>query len=242
MVEVEEENIIKCETDPLKVLKAWKSFWEALSNPSPEEEAKYDNDHKEDVHSRLDHLRTLPTYQDHFDRPISRDEIWNVIRKLKCGKAAGVDGILSTIVKTAADAVGTSKLKPNNTVVDSLELLFNFVYEHEVWPKRWAQGIIFPLYKDGSRLAPGNYRPIALLSVVGKLFGSVIENRLSDWSEKTMALADEQGGFRRHRGTSELVLFLREVILQRKAVQLPTLVTFIDARKLHELVRSRCER
>lgn len=62
-----------------------------------------------------------------------------------------------------------------------------------MWPKRWAQGIIFPLYKDGSRLAPGNYRPIALLSVVGKLFGSVIENRLSDWSEKTMALADSRG-------------------------------------------------
>jgi hypothetical protein len=51
-----------------------------------------------------------------------------------------------------------------------------------------------------------------------------------------MALADEQGGFRRHRGTSELVLFLREVILQRKAVQLPTLVTFIDARKAYDSV------
>ena len=65
-----------------------------------------------------------------------------------------------------------------------------------MWPDRWAQGIIFPLFKnDGSRLNPGNYRPIALLSQISKLFGSIVENRISDWSQTTHALADEQGGF-----------------------------------------------
>jgi hypothetical protein len=48
--------------------------------------------------------------------------------------------------------------------------------------------------------------------LIAKLCGSVIECRLSDWSEQTMALADEQGGFRRHRGTPELIFMAREII------------------------------
>lgn len=71
---------------------------------------------------------------------------------------------------------------------------------------------------------------------MGKLFGSIVENRLSDWSEKSMALADEQGGFRRRRGTSELIFMLREIILYRKALGQPTITTFIDARKAYDSV------
>ena len=51
-----------------------------------------------------------------------------------------------------------------------------------------------------------------------------------------MALADEQGGFRRHRGTPDLIFMLRETILERKARGLPTLTTFIDARKAYDSV------
>jgi hypothetical protein len=159
MVEINEDDKIRCETDPLKTLKAWRSYWEALANPSPEEEAKYDNDHRDTVHRRLDHLRTLPVHQTRFDEPITRKEVWKAIRKLKCGKAPGVDDILSTIIKEAANAIGTSKLKEHNPVVDSLVLLFNFVFKHEVWPKRWGQGIIFPLFKEGSRLIPATIGP-----------------------------------------------------------------------------------
>jgi hypothetical protein len=181
-------------------------------------------------------LRESLDYQQELDSPITREEVWKAIRKLDCGKAPGVDGILSTIIKEAADAVGSSELKTSNPLVDSLVLIFNFVFEHEVWPRRWGQGIIFPIFKEGSRLDPGNYRPVTLLSQIGKLFGSVVENRLSSWSERTMALADEQGGFRRRRGTPELIFILREIILNRKASGLPTLATFIDARKAYDSV------
>ena len=115
-------------------------------------------------------------------------------------------------------------------------LVFNFVFQKEVWPDRWSRGIVFPLYKQDSRLDPGNYRPITLLSVIGKLFGSIMENRLSTWSERTHAFADEQGGFRRHRGTPDLIFMLREIILTRKARKQATLATFIDARKAYDTV------
>ena len=236
MVETTVNGSVKCETDPLKVLKIWKTYWQHVVNPSQEEEHKYDNDHKDNVLERLKLLRKDRVHQHDLDNPISREEVWEAIRKMDCGKAPGVDGVLSTIIKEAADAVGTSELKSRNPVVDSLVLVFNFVFKHEVWPSRWGQGIIFPIFKEGSRLDPGNYRPVTLLSQIGKLFGSVVENRLSSWSERTRALADEQGGFRRRRGTPELIFMLREIILNRKAHNRPTLTTFIDARKAYDSV------
>ena len=78
-----------------------------------------------------------------------------------------------------------------------------------------ATGIVFPLYKQDSRLDPANYRPITLLSVVGKLFGSIVECRLSTWSETHKSLADEQGGFLRNRGTADLIFMLREIVMTR---------------------------
>jgi hypothetical protein len=224
------------ETDPLSVLRVWKEFSSGIANPGPEEECKYDDEHKEAVEARLRNLREVLQLQPELDGPISKQEVFDAIRKLKCGKAPGVDGITSTILKLAADAVGTSKLKADNPVVDALVALFNFVFDNEIWPERWATGIIFPLYKQDSRLDPGNYRPITLLSIIGKLFGSVIECRLSTWSESSLALADEQGGFRRSRGTPDLIFMLREIIMTREARGQCTLATFIDARKAYDTV------
>ena len=85
-------------------------------------------------------------------------------------------------------------------MVEGLTLLFNYVLSKEIWPARWSTGIIFPLYKHESRLEPSNYRPITLLSVVGKLFGRIINERLLAWSERTGMICDEQGGFRPMRG------------------------------------------
>ena len=236
MAEYSQLGVTECETNPERTLEVWKKYWENLANPNVDEEAKYDNEHKESSLRRLEHLRNLPDAHPTFDLPFSRDEVWKAIRKLSSGKAAGVDGILNTIILAATGAIGNKKISQDNPMVDSMTLLFNFIFKHEVWPKRWGQGIIVPLFKDGSRLDPGNYRPISLLSVMGKIFGSIIENRLSDWSENSLVLADEQGGFRRRRGTPELIFSLREIILHRKALGQPTLTTFIDARKAYDSV------
>jgi len=162
----------KVVTEVTSVLKVWEDFWASIANPSPEEEHIYDGDHKRKVEQRLDSLRSVRLSQHHLDKPFTAEEVFAAIRKLKSGKAPGVDGVTTTILKMAADAVGTSTLKADNPVVDSLVLLFNYVFEHEVWPERWATGIIFPLYKQGSRILPGNY--LTLLSVVGKLCHALV--------------------------------------------------------------------
>ena len=229
----------KTVTDPVEVLRAWRDFSASIASADlsgTREEGRYDDEYKREVEERLEWMRSVHQHQPVLDAPITALEVFAAIRKLKMGKAPGEDGILTDILKTAADAVNNGKLRGGNAVVDALVLLFNFVFDKEVWPERWGTGIIFPLHKHDSRLDPSNYRPITLLSVVGKLFGVIVNARLSAFSEATGTLSDEQGGFRPNRGTPDQVFLLREVLASRKERGLPTFATYIDARKAYDTV------
>ena len=226
----------RVESDPVEVLKIWRNFCSEMADSTPQEEGIYDDEYRDEVEARLEMLRKLNVFQEELDGMITTEEVFAAIRRMKMGKAPGVDGILSSILRHAADAVGTNKMKEGNSVVEALTLMFNYVFHNEEWPERWGSGIIFPLYKSDSRLEPENYRPITLLSAVGKLFGLVIEKRISDWSDLTGVISDEQGGFRRERGTPDQIFLLREILSSRKERGLPTLVTYIDAKKAYDSV------
>ena len=167
------------------------------------------------------------------------EEVFAAIRCLRVGSAPGEDGLLPSVLKSAADAVNINNLRPNgppNSVVEGITLMFNFMFEHGVWPERWGSGVIVPIHKHDSRLDPSNYRPITLLSVLGKLFGRVINTRLAEFTEVTDSVCDEQGGFRRGRGTPDQVFLLREILASRKERGQATYATYIDIRKAYDTV------
>ena len=80
----------------------------------------------------------LNIFQEELDGMITTEEVFAAIRRMKMGKTFGVDGILSSILRHAADAVGTNKMKDGNLVVEALTLMFNYVFHDEEWPERWA--------------------------------------------------------------------------------------------------------
>ena len=56
---------------------------------------------------------------------------------------------------------------------------FNIVLNTGIIPEKWVEGLIMPIYKNkDDPLNPENYRPITLLSCLGKLFTSVLNERL----------------------------------------------------------------
>jgi hypothetical protein len=226
-------------TDPMEVLKAWRTFCAAIGSTDltgTTEEGIYDDDYKDAVEARLVWLKSIKIHQPELDLPINVDEVFRALRKLRLGKAPGEDGILTDILKTASDAVNNSKLRGNNTVVDAIVLLFNYVFDNEIWPARWGTGVICPLHKHDSRLDPSNYRPITLMSVLGKLFGSIINERLSHFSEDTDSVSDEQGGFRPNRGTPDQVFIFREILASRQERGLATYASYLDVRKAYDTV------
>ena len=61
-----------------------------------------------------------------------------------------------------------------------LHLFFNKPLISGYFPSSWAEGYIVPVHKKENVNNVNNYRGIALLSVLGKLFTQIINNRLTD--------------------------------------------------------------
>jgi hypothetical protein len=227
------------ESDPQKVIEIWRYFCAEIASRNPtSEEGIYDDQYQRDTQQELERLKNIRIHQAALDQPISDLEVFSALRALKPGTAPGRDGMPVDMLRSAADAINNNELRGDNTVVSAISLMFNFILERECWPTRWADGDVVPLYKGkgSNRLDPGNYRPITLLSVVGKLFGLIINKRLVTFAEATDLTADEQGGFRAFRGTPDQVLILREIVAARSELGFQTLAMFIDVRKAYDTV------
>ena len=84
-------------------------------------------------------------------------------------------------------------------MIDLLQQLFAVVWREEYVPPQWKEGLIVNLFKKGDKEDPGNYRGITLLSVVGKVFCKVLNNRLVQHFDKGGVLHEGQAGFRLKR-------------------------------------------
>ncbi len=61
---------------------------------------------------------------------------------------------------------------------------------------------------------PNNYRPISLLSCLGKLIERIVAQRLAKFLEANRLLVPQQSGFRRNRRTTDNLVFLSQKILE----------------------------
>ena len=144
-----------------------------------------------------------------LNRDFTLGEIEKLIKKLKNGKACGADNIVNEYLKNCPVAM-------KNAIVT----LFNLVLKSGVVPSDWCIGMIIPLFKNkGSVDDVNNYRGITLLSVLGKLFTSALNSRLSAYLESLSALGEDQAGFREGYSTLNHIFVLHCLIdfyLQRK--------------------------
>jgi hypothetical protein len=166
-------------------------------------------------------------YVDDLDCVITEQEVRQAIKKLKCGKAAGLDEISAEFLKSA-----------ENIVVPFLTKLFNSLFEQGLFPEEWCRSVIVPLFKKGDVNSPENYRGISLLNVVSKVFTSILNRRLYTWAESEHKICEEQAGFRRQYSTIDHIYTLVSMI--RKCLYGPRksklYVVFVDYLKAFDLV------
>ena len=67
----------------------------------------------------------------------------------------------------------------SNELLPALVLLFNTIIANGEYPSSWATGIIHPVHKKAAHNVPDNYRKVTVMPCIGKLFESVLNNRLS---------------------------------------------------------------
>ena len=80
-------------------------------------------------------------------------------------------------------------------MIGHLQTLFNNIMEYGYYPTSWNQGLICSIYKSGKTDDPNNYRNITLSNCLGKLFNSILYNRLQNEIQKSIIFSPTQAGF-----------------------------------------------
>ena len=149
----------------------------------------------------IEQLNATPTFN-MLDYRITEAEVIKVIKKTKNNKSGGMDGILYEMIKSA-----------EQILVGPITKIFNKVFTGGFFPETWSISMIKPLFKgSGSKFDPGKYRGISLMSCMGKLMCSVLNNRLGQHLEERGELNKAQIGFRKGYRTTDHIITLQSII------------------------------
>jgi hypothetical protein len=140
-----------------------------------------------------------PPAETHCEEYVTEEEVRAALHKLKHCRTGADDGLVAEMLKT-----GHAKL------VSSIAAFFSYLLQGSLEPLvAWKVAEIKVLFKKGDPSLPCNYRPIAVLPVMAKLFSTVLYNRIA--VDIDANLSPEQFGFRPNRGCADAVHVVRMV-------------------------------
>ena len=151
----------------------------------------------------------------------------STLRSLKNRKTGGVDQIPSFIYQ---------ELEP--LIISPLTYVINLAISKNEFPDCWKTALVIPLYKKENPKMPGNYRPISLLPVLGKVFEKVLAFQMNLFFESHQLFNSRQFGFRKHCSTDQLVFQLCNMLklkLSEKESKFAT-VAALDIKKAFDSV------
>lgn len=155
-----------------------------------------DKSHKSRVKKCLSDFMKSNVTSNEVTNQVTSEEVSTATKKLKLGKAAGVDNILPEFLH---------HLGP--LAVEWFAEVFTAVIKTGEVPKFWKHANVIAILKPGkSGEDATHYRPISLLCVPYKLLERVILQRIGDQVDSAIPI--EQAAFRLERGCCEQVLSL----------------------------------
>ena len=177
-----------------------------------------DVDHEKFVKENID------KFTSELDEPFSKEELKKVVTKLKNNKSASFDLINNEMIKASFPALSGIYLQ-----------IFNNILEKSFYPKIWKNDILSPLHKSGGKDDPGNFRGISLSSCLGKVFCSLLRNRLeTKCSPKINKF--QISGKKGVRTCDHLLVFKHLIDKYVKKGKSKLFVAFFDLKKAFDMV------
>lgn len=103
-------------------------------------------------------------------------------------------------------------------------------------PGQWSATVVTLLFKKGDPTLWGNYRPIAIVQLLSKVYAMLMHQRLSAWAESEGVREPAQTGFRPHHATTHHAFVLHHHITRYKAAGKKLYCCFIDFAKAYDSV------
>ena len=158
-------------------------------------------------------------------QPTTISNACHLLSGLSSNKATGIDKISCKIIKIAAPVIA-----------DSLTYIFNQVITQSSFPDEWKMARVTPIFKNGQRNLPENYRPISVLPVISKIMERILYDQLYNYLTKFKILSDCQFGFRKSHSTTTALLDCTNEWYVNLDKKLFNLVVLIDLKKAFDTV------
>ena len=104
---------------------------------------------------------------------VTQERVEHLLKAVDVRKASGPDDVSSQVLRHCS-----------SELAGSLTEVFTSCVQEDTWPSIWKGARVVPVHKKKSRSDPANYRPISLLSVVGKVFERIVVETLTHHLDK----------------------------------------------------------
>jgi len=102
--------------------------------------------------------------------------------KLDTHKPMGPNGIDSRVLRELA-----------NAIAEPLSIFFESSWRTEEVPENWRKASVTPVFKKDKNKDPGNYRPVSLTSIPGKVMEQLILDVIKQVEEKKVIRSSQHG-------------------------------------------------
>jgi len=159
------------------------------------------------------------------DIVINKSKITRALNSLKMNKAAGIDGVNSSLLKGCVDAI-----------ITPLNYIFKNSLETSEIPSDWKKANVSVIFKKGARKDPGNYRPVSLTCQLGKVMEKIIKEELVHYLETNKLVFESQHGFRNKKSCLTNLLEFTKYVSDWVDEGKPVDVVYLDFQKAFDKV------
>jgi len=119
------------------------------------------------------------------DLPLAEeDQVRGHLSKLDTDKSMGPDGMHPRVLRELADIIA-----------EPLSISFERSWRTGEVPEDWRKANVSPIFKKGKKEDPGNYRPVSLASIPGKVMEQLILEVIIKQVEEKKVVRSSQHGF-----------------------------------------------
>ncbi|CAM5090430.1 unnamed protein product [Eretmochelys imbricata] len=160
------------------------------------------------------------------DQPsVEKEVLWDYLEKLNKHKSMGPDALHPRVLKELADVIA-----------EPLAIIFENSRQSGEVPDDWKKANVVPIFKKGKKEDSGNYRPVSLTSVPGKIMEQVLKESILKHLEETKVIRNSEHRFTKGKSClTNLNAFYDEItgsVDEGKAVD----VLFLDFSKAFDTV------
>ncbi|CAM5110091.1 unnamed protein product [Eretmochelys imbricata] len=156
---------------------------------------------------------------------VEKEMVRDYLEKLDVHKSMGPDELHPRVLKELAAVIA-----------EPLAIIFENSWRMGEVPDDWKKANVVPIFKKGKKEDPGNYRPVSLTSVPGKIMEQVLKESSLKHLHERKVIRNSQHGFTKGRSClTNLITFYDKItgsVDEGKAVD----VLFLDFSKAFDTV------